>query len=199
MPLLLNAENKLKIVSGDPEYPLIYLETSKKYLLTYQIKEEEESSNQSQRQSYTYKYAQIGSDSKTPELHMSLDLNDTNRKPREEELELDRFLVSVLQQNGNIMNSVKSVTVVEARYDYGNKISLKGYIKPHCRHVIVAWGWGLEVYEINWDRKGLKSQISEIEEHLNTKPEGVEMATLLPFIELFATVYCLFQALITSQ
>jgi hypothetical protein len=39
MPLLLNADNKLKIVSGDPEYPLIYIETgSKRYLMTYQLK-----------------------------------------------------------------------------------------------------------------------------------------------------------------
>jgi hypothetical protein len=62
------------------------------------------------------------------------------------------------------MNSVKSVTVVEARYDEGSKeVGLRGFVKPHCRHVIVAWGWGLEVFEINWDRNGLKSQIAEIE------------------------------------
>jgi hypothetical protein len=98
------------------------------------------------------------------------------------------------------MNRVKSITMVEARYDEGSKeIGLRGYLKPYCSHVIVAWGWGLDVYEINWDRKGLKSQIADIESQLNTKPEGVEMATLLPFIELFATVYCLFQALITSR
>jgi hypothetical protein len=29
--------------------------------------------------------------------------------------------------------------------------------------VIIAWGWGLEVYEINWDKKGLRSQVAEIE------------------------------------
>jgi hypothetical protein len=39
MPLLLTADNKLKIVSGDPEYPLVYIETAnKKYLMTYQMK-----------------------------------------------------------------------------------------------------------------------------------------------------------------
>jgi hypothetical protein len=39
MPLLLTADNKLKIISGDPEYPLVYIETAnKKYLMTYQLK-----------------------------------------------------------------------------------------------------------------------------------------------------------------
>lgn len=39
MPLLLTADKKLKIVSGDPEYPLVYIETAnKKYLMTYQMK-----------------------------------------------------------------------------------------------------------------------------------------------------------------
>jgi hypothetical protein len=79
MPLLPTTSSKLRIISGDPEYPLIYMETSKKYLLTYQIKEDEEGKpdNQTQRPTYTYKYAQIGSDMKSPELHVNLDMNDS--------------------------------------------------------------------------------------------------------------------------
>lgn len=117
----MNSDNKLKIISGDPEYPLIYLESSKKYLLTYQLKEDDEdkSGNQTQRSVYAYRYAQIGSEPRPTELHISLGINDSQKhKVREEEIELDRFLLSVIEkQDKNIMNSIKSITIVDARYD----------------------------------------------------------------------------------
>ena len=35
--------------------------------------------------------------------------------------------------------------------------------KPYRKQVIIAWGWGIEVYEINWDKKGVKNQLIELE------------------------------------
>ena len=71
--------------------------------------------------------------------------------------------------------------------------------KPFRRQVIVVWGWGIEVYEVNWDKNGLNNQLSEVEQLLNSNEGGIEMLTLLPFIELFATVYCLFQTLVNPR
>ncbi len=63
-----------------------------------------------------------------------------------------------------MISAVKSIGVVDAVYDEGGRdIRLKGHRKPYCKQVIIAWGWGLEVYEINWDKKGLRSQVAEIE------------------------------------
>jgi hypothetical protein len=44
MPFTLTSDSKFRIISGDIEFPLIYIETSKKYLLTYQPKEPQEES-----------------------------------------------------------------------------------------------------------------------------------------------------------
>ena len=76
---------------------------------------------------------------------------------------------------------------------------MRGMVRPYRRQVIVAWGWGLEVYEVDWDKTGHKAQLMEFEENQNDNTEGVEMVFLLPFIELFATVYCLFQTFITTR
>jgi len=35
-------------------------------------------------------------------------------------------------------------------------------IKPYRKQVVVIWGWGIEVYEINWDKRGHKAQLMEI-------------------------------------
>lgn len=50
-----------------------------------------------------------------------MDSNETMKKNKEDELEIDRFLLSLLPHNGNIMNKVKSITMVEAKYDEGSK------------------------------------------------------------------------------
>jgi hypothetical protein len=67
----------------------------------------------------------------------------------------------VIDYNEEIMNSVKAISVVDAKYgDQGvREYKLKGLLKPYKKEVIVAWGWGLEVYEVNWDKKGLKTQL----------------------------------------
>lgn len=74
--------------------------------------------------------------------------------------------------------------VVDAKYEGKSQSysELKGLKKPYRKEIIVAWGWGIEVYEVNWDKKGLKSQISEIESILSSNEDGIEMLTLLPFI-----------------
>jgi hypothetical protein len=107
----------------------------------------------------------------------------------------------VIPQHVDILNQVKSVRVVDARYEEGIKkyTDLVGRMKPFRKQVIVAWGWGIEVYEVNWDKKGVKNQLIELEELLNSNDGGIEMLTLLPFIELFATVYCLFQTLVSPR
>lgn len=88
-PVILNSDNKLKIVNGDPDYPLIYLESFKKFLLTYQPKEDEEGklTNETKGIVYSHKYSHIGAESKIPDLQAGPDYNDSGRpKPREEDL-----------------------------------------------------------------------------------------------------------------
>jgi hypothetical protein len=53
--------------------------------------------------------------------------------------------------------------VIDAKYEDKKHVGLKGLRKPFRKQVIVIWGWGIEVYEINWDKKGLRTQISDIE------------------------------------
>jgi len=57
------------------------------------------------------------------------------------------------------LNQVKSITVIDAKYDEltPKLAKLKGFTKPYRKHVIVVWGWGIEVYEVNWDRKNIKN------------------------------------------
>ena len=45
--------------------------------------------------------------------------------------------------------------------------------KPFRKQIIVVWGWGIEVYEVNWDKKGIKNQLVELEELLNSQEEGI--------------------------
>jgi hypothetical protein len=40
MPFVLTGESKFKIIYGDPEFPLIYIEAVKKYLLAYHLKDD---------------------------------------------------------------------------------------------------------------------------------------------------------------
>jgi hypothetical protein len=114
---------------------------------------------------------------------------------------LDLFLLKVIQQNSDILNQVKSIVVVDSNYEENihKYQELRGMKKPYRKEVIVVWGWGIEVYEVNWDKKGLKNQLTELEELLRNNDSGIEMLTLLPFIELFATVYCLFQTLVSPR
>ena len=79
-------------------------------------------------------------------------------------------MFEVIQQNSEILNQVKSVSVVDSRYEENifKYTLLKGLKKAHRKQVIVIWGWGIEVYEVNWDKKGIKSQIPELDELLNS-------------------------------
>lgn len=86
MPIALTSDSKFRIVNSDLEYPLIYLEASKKFLLTYQLKEDDDSSNQTLRHSYAYKYSQIGIDSKPSVLHLSPSNNNDTKFKRKEEV-----------------------------------------------------------------------------------------------------------------
>ena len=57
MPFTLTSDSQFKIICGDLSNPLIYIETARKYLLTYQSREEEDQKNKTKRVIYTYKYS----------------------------------------------------------------------------------------------------------------------------------------------
>jgi len=64
-----------------------------------------------------------------------------------------------------------------------------------------VWGWGIDVYMVDWDKDGLlRDDVTqeEIEQQLAKKHSSL-IEYFLPFIELFATFYCMFQALISSR
>jgi len=54
-------------------------------------------------------------------------------------------LLEVIPQNVDLLNQVKSIRVVDARYEQNIKKynELVGMKKPYRKQVIVAWGWGI--------------------------------------------------------
>ena len=72
MPFTLTSDSQFKIISGDLSFPLVYIETSKKYLLTYQSREEEDAKNKTRKIIYSYKYSEIGTSVKSPENYIKL-------------------------------------------------------------------------------------------------------------------------------
>ena len=53
--------------------------------------------------------------------------------------------------------------------------------------IVVFWGWGIEIYSLDDERETMQNF------------EGLPMDYFLPIVELFATVFCLFQALISTH
>lgn len=50
-------------------------------------------------------------------------------------------------QYGSVLNKISSISVVDAKYDDGlYHLRLTGFTKPYKKQIIVAWGWGIEVY-----------------------------------------------------
>lgn len=93
---------------------------------------------------YSYKYSEIGTSIKAPENYIRLNTNDTVKiVKRKDENELDRFLLDIVQQNGDILNQVKSLMVVDAKYEDLKYPALNGLRKPFKKQVIVIWGWGI--------------------------------------------------------
>ena len=60
---------------------------------------------------------------------------------------------------------------------------------PDEQLMMVVWGNGIELYQY-YHKNSLESP---------SNSEGIAMAVLLPFIELFATVFCMLQMLWTSS
>lgn len=178
MPTAVLADSThFSLISGDVDYPLIYLRTPKKYLLTYQPVEEDERGNASKRVGYIYKYEAIGADQRPVDELLWRKVNASNQtvvRYQEEESKIDRFLFELGQQ-GEMMNNIQSFAVVDARYEgtTPRELRMRGMVKPYRKQVVVAWGWGLEVYEVNWDKSGLKAQLMEFEEELNEREDGV--------------------------